>query len=71
MAHTEKMRILVWEARHDKKLTLKQLSALSGVSKTTLNDIENGKLSPTLNQLEAIARAMNLRITDLFESEYK
>lgn len=71
MANTKKMRILVWEARHNKKLTLVQLSAISGISKTTLNDIENQKLSPTLNQLEAIARAMNLRISDLFESEYK
>lgn len=65
------MRILVWEVRHDKNLTLVQLAAASGISKTTLNDIENEKLSPTLKQLEAIAKAMNLRITDLFESEYK
>lgn len=71
MAHTKKMKILVWEARHDKNLTLMQLAATSGISKTTLNDIENEKLSPTLNQLEAIAKAMGLRITDLFESEYK
>ena len=71
MAHTKKMRILVWEARHNKNLTLVQLAAASGISKTTLNDIENEKLSPTLKQLEAIAKAMNLRITDLFESEYK
>lgn len=71
MAHTKKMRILLWEARQGKKLTLKQLETASGISKTTLNDIENGKLSPTLNQLEAIAKAMGLRITDLFESEYK
>ena len=41
MAHTEKMRILVWEARHDKKLTLKQLSALSGVSKGVLWDADH------------------------------
>ena len=71
MANTKKMKILVWKFRHDKNLTLKQLAAESGISKTTLNDIENEKLSPTLNQLEAIARAMDLRITDLFESEYK
>ncbi len=69
--HTKKMRILVWEFRTEKNLTLHELAALSGVSKTTLNDIENGKLSPTLNQLEAIAMAMDIRITDLFESEYK
>lgn len=65
------MKILVWEARHIKKITLKELATLSGISKTTINDIENEKLSPTLNQLEAIAKALNIRITDLFESKYK
>lgn len=36
-----------------------------------LNDIENGKRSPTLDQLEKIAIVLNVRITDLFKSEYK
>ena len=65
------MEIRTWHARHDKKLSLKQLQDLTGISKTTLNDIENGKQSPTLNQLEIIAIALNVRITDLFKSEYK
>ena len=71
MAHTKKMKILLGEIRYSKNLTLKQLSAMSGISKSTLNNIENGKGSPTLVQLEAIARALGIRITDLFESEYK
>ena len=71
MAHTKKMRILLGEIRYDKNLTLMQLAAMSGISKSTLNNIENEKTSPTLKQLEAIARALGVRITDLFESEYK
>lgn len=71
MAHTKKMKILLGEIRYSKNLTLKQLSAMSGISKSTLNNIENGKGSPTLVQLEAIAKALDMRITDLFESEYK
>ena len=71
MAHTKKMRILLGEIRYDKNLTLIQLAAMSGISKSTLNNIENEKMSPTLKQLEAIARALGVRITDLFESEYK
>lgn len=48
-----------------------QLAAKSGIGKSTLNNIENGKVSPTLFQLETIAIALNVKITDLFESEYK
>lgn len=65
------MEILTWKARIEKNLTLKQLEELTGIGKTTLNNIENGLVSPTLYQLETIARALNIRITDLFDSEYK
>lgn len=65
------MEILTWQARTDRHLTLKQLEALTGISKSTLNTIENGITSPTLCQLEAIAAALDVKITDLFDSEYK
>lgn len=65
------MTVKTWEARTVKGITLKQLEELSGVSKTALNNIENGKTSPTLHQLEAIAKALDVKITDLFDSEYK
>nr|UVY58693.1 MAG: helix-turn-helix domain protein [Bacteriophage sp.] len=65
------MEILTWQARTDRRLTLKQLEALTGISKSTLNTIENGITSPTLRQLEAIAAALDVKITDLFDSEYK
>ena len=65
------MKILIWKARKEKKLTLKQLEVLTGISKTTLNYIENGERSPKLEQLEKIAIVLNVRITDLFESKYK
>lgn len=65
------MKILTYKVRKEKKVTLTQLEAMTGISKTTLNDIENGKMSPKMKQLEAIAIALGVRITDLFESEYK
>lgn len=64
------MEIRTWHARHNKNITLKQLQDLTGITKTALNDIENGKKSPTLDQLEKIAKALNVRITDLFISKY-
>lgn len=65
------MEILTWQARNNKKVTLVKLAALTGIGKSTLNNIENGRVSPTLKQLEAIAKALGVRITDLYESQYK
>lgn len=66
-----KMKILTWEARTNKGLTLMELSRKTGIGKSTLNNIENEKVSPTLFQLETIAIALDMKISDLFESEYK
>ena len=66
--------------------TIDQISEESGISKgtinkifagqtkdpqyTTLNDIENAKLSPTLAQLERIAAALDCQMWQLFDSPY-
>lgn len=65
------MEILTWQARQAKGLSLVKLSKICGISKTTLNNIENGKTSPTLYELEAIAKALNVHISDLYDSPYK
>lgn len=65
------MKILTWQARRSKKITLIKLSEVSGISKSTLNNIENERVSPTMKQMEAIAKALNMRITELFDSDYK
>jgi len=63
--------IKLWEMRTAKGLKLEAVAAMTGVSKSTLNNIENGKTSPTLANLEKIAQGLNCRISDLYESEYK
>lgn len=65
------MEILTWQARNNKNITLVKLSDLTGISKSTLNNIENGRVSPTMKQLETIAKALGVKITDLYESKYK
>ncbi len=65
------MVVLTWQARSSKDITLIKLAELTGISKSALNNIENEKVSPTLDELEAIAKALDTRITDLFDSEYK
>lgn len=65
------MEILTWQARTKRGLTLRKLEELTGISRTTLNDIENGKVSPTLWESETIARALDMKISELYESDYK
>lgn len=65
------MEILLWNIRTQKGYTLKQLEKLSGVSKSTIDNIENGITSPKLFQLELLAKALDVKITDLFDSKYK
>lgn len=65
------MEVYTWQARINKGMTLKQLEIATGIGKTTLNNIENGLVSPTLVQLEAIARALDVKMVDLFDSDIK
>lgn len=65
------MIIKLWDVRQEKGLKLEAVAALSGVTKSTINNIENGKTSPTLNNLEKLAKGLGCRIEDLYDSEYK
>lgn len=65
------MKVLISKTRKEKGITLRRLEELTGISKSTLNLIENEKFSPKLIQLEKIAVALGVKITDLFESKYK
>lgn len=67
------MKILVWKIRTEKGLTLEELSRLTGISRSTLHNIEKERnnIMPRMDALEKIAKAMNVRISDLYESKYK
>ena len=65
------MKILLGDARANKEITLEKLASISGISKSTLHRIETGAVSPTMDTMEKLAKAMRLKITDLFESDYK
>lgn len=53
------------ELRNIKGYSLRQLEQLSGVSKTEINDIENGKINPTIETLKLIAKALEVELTEL------
>lgn len=65
------MKVLIWRMRKSKGVTLEVLSAKTGLGTSTLNDYENEKYSPTIKNLELIAKALGCRLQDLYESEYK
>lgn len=44
---------------------------MTRVPRSTLSDIETGKVGLTLEVAEQIAKGLHITITELFESEYK
>ncbi len=52
------MKILTWQARNNKKVTLVKLSKMTGISKSTLNNIENEKVSPTIAELGSYSKSI-------------
>ena len=48
-------------------MTYRKLSRLSGISKTSLNDIANFREDPKQSTMIAIARALNMEVVDIFD----
>lgn len=65
------MKILLSEIMNQKNLTIRQVSILTGVPRSTVADIMSERASPRLDTLEQLAKGLKVRITDLYESKYK
>lgn len=67
------MKVNIWKIRNERGLSLDDLEQLTGINRTRINRIEqeNAKYYPDILELEKIAKALNLKIIDLFESSYK
>lgn len=50
----------------ERGLTLKAFSEMSGISQPNLSNYINGNISPTLDTLDKIAKALKVEIQDLF-----
>ena len=57
----------VVELRKQRKMTLEQLAAASGVSRSMLSQIERGKANPTLAVTYRIAQAFSMSIGELVD----
>lgn len=54
--------------RKEKKISIRKLSEMTGLSKSTLSDIENNKSKkPTVDTISRVAKALEVPLADLFE----
>jgi len=65
------MKILLDKIMYEKNLSARQVSNLTGISKSTINRIANHEISPTADTLELLAKGLKVQISDLIESNYK
>ena len=65
------MKILLDEYMTRKNLTVRQVSVLTDIPKSTIADIQNNKAVPRMDTMENLAKGLKVRITDLFDSPFK
>lgn len=65
------MKILLGEIMCKKNLTIRQVSVITRLPKSTISDIVSGRTSPRMETMEQLAAGLNISITDLFESPFK
>lgn len=63
------MKMHVWEIRESKGLSLSQLAEASQLSKSHINDVENGNTIPTIDTICKLAKALDCKPEDLYECE--
>ena len=65
------MKLKIREVRKKRNLTQIQLAKLTGISKSSISRYKREDLWPDMLEMEWIALAMDVKITDLFDSEVK
>jgi transcriptional regulator with XRE-family HTH domain len=65
------LKILLDEIMYSKNLSVRQVSIMTGIPKSTVYDIMTGRKIPRIDTLEVIAAGLKIRISDLYESPYK
>ena len=65
------MKILLSKIMYERNLSVRQLSIMSGVPKSTVQDGMKENENPKIKTLEQLAIGLNCRITDLFDSSVK
>ena len=66
------MKVNIWKIRNERGLSLDDLELLTGINRNRINRIEqeNTKYFPNSLELEKIDEALDLKIIDMFDSDY-
>ena len=73
-ANNSFMKILLTQIMYEKNVSVRQLSQMTGIPKSTINNIMIEKYSPTLDNLEKIARVLKvllITIQQAFSFSYR
>lgn len=62
-----RIELLIKDIRIKKGYTLKQLSRISGVSTTHINDIENNFKKPSFSIILALCKALKVNVNDIYK----
>lgn len=65
------MKILLDKIMYKKNISVRQLSIMTGLPKSTIADIMSGRTSPRMDTMERLAAGLKVRISDLYESPYQ
>ena len=65
------MKILLLQIMNERNLTIRQVSVMTGLPRSTISDIISGRSDSRMNTLEQLAIGLKVKITDLFDSPYK
>ncbi len=62
------MELRIKDVLKEKKVTVVSLAGMIGITQPNMSNIVNGKSAPSLETLERIANALEVDITELFDS---
>ena len=65
------MEILLKQHMKKYHLPVRQVSILTGISKSEISKIMNGQVSPSLDTMEKLAAGLRVGISDLYDSDFK
>jgi transcriptional regulator with XRE-family HTH domain len=61
------MRLKLKTMRNERHLTIDQLADLTGISRSHISLLENGKRQPSADALQSFATALRVRVTELID----
>lgn len=65
------MKIILSDLMYKRTLSIRQVSRMTGLSKSTVQKIMTGEESPTMETMEKLAAGLKVSIESLYESDFK